>query len=308
MKNIKGSLILLMAAFIWGTAFVAQTSGSQNVGTFTFNASRSFVGAAFLVIVIMVVRLSANKNVKQEITSDEYRPKTKWPIKGGIICGCVLCTAMSLQQYGISIYPKGVAASGRAGFLTATYVVMVSVVSVFMGKKMHWIIGVSVTGCVAGMYLLCMSGGVSGIYLGDVLVFLGAICFTIHILVIDKFSSADSMKMSCIQFIVIAIISTFAMIFKENITFAGIKAALVPILYAGVLSSGIAYTLQMVGQKYAQPSVASIVMSLESVFAVLAGWIVLGELLKPKEIMGCVLVFAAVILAQVPGMKKGDTK
>lgn len=118
MKNIKGSLILLLAAFIWGTAFVAQTSGSQNVGTFTFNASRSFVGAAFLVIVIMVVRLSANKNVKQEITSDEYRPKTKWPIKGGIICGCVLCTAMSLQQYGISIYPKGVAASGRAGFLT----------------------------------------------------------------------------------------------------------------------------------------------------------------------------------------------
>ena len=308
MKNIKGSLILLLAAFIWGTAFVAQTSGSQNVGTFTFNASRSFVGAAFLVIVIMVVRVSVNKNVKQEITSDEYRLKTKWPIKGGIICGCVLCTAMSLQQYGISIYPKGVAASGRAGFLTATYVVMVSVVSVFMGKKMHWIIGVSVTGCVAGMYLLCMSGGVSGIYLGDVLVFLGAICFTIHILVIDKFSSADSMKMSCIQFIVIAIISTFAMIFKENITFAGIKAALVPILYAGVLSSGIAYTLQMVGQKYAQPSVASIVMSLESVFAVLAGWIVLGELLKPKEIMGCVLVFAAVILAQVPGMKKGDTK
>ena len=114
--------------------------------------------------------------------------------------------------------------------------------------------------------------------------------------------------MSCIQFMVIAIISTFVMIFTENVTFAGIKAAIVPILYAGVLSSGIAYTLQMVGQKYAQPSVASIVMSLESVFAVLAGWIVLGELLKPKEIMGCVLVFTAVILAQIPGMKKGDTK
>ena len=138
--------------------------------------------------------------------------------------------------------------------------------------------------------------------------FLGAICFTIHILVIDKFSSTDSMKMSCIQFIVIAIISTFAMIFKENVTSAGIKAALVPILYAGVLSSGIAYTLQMVGQKYAQPSVASIVMSLESVFAALAGWIILGEVLKKREIMGCILVFTAVILAQIPGMKKGDTK
>ena len=185
---------------------------------------------------------------------------------------------------------------------------MVSVVSVFMGKKMHWITGVSVAGCVAGMYLLCMSGGVSGIYLGDVLVFLGAICFTIHILVIDKFSSADSMKMSCIQFMVIAIISIFAMIFTENVTFAGIKAALIPILYAGVLSGGIAYTLQMVGQKYAQPSVASIVMSLESVFAALAGWIILGEVLKKREIMGCILVFTAVILAQIPGMKKGDTK
>ena len=302
MNNIKGSLILLLAAFIWGTAFVAQTSGAGAVGTFTFNTARSIVGALFLAVVIVIKNVLDKRNNSGKVINTENNSRLQtWPLGAGIICGIVLFAAMTFQQYGISVYPQGVAASGRSGFITATYVVMVSVVSVFMGKKMHWIIGVSVTGCVAGMYLLCMSGGVSGIYLGDVLV-------TIHILVIDKFSSADSMKMSCIQFIVIAIISTFAMIFKENITFAGIKAALVPILYAGVLSSGIAYTLQMVGQKYAQPSVASIVMSLESVFAVLAGWIVLGELLKPKEIMGCVLVFAAVILAQVPGMKKGDTK
>lgn len=308
MNNIKGSLILLLAAFIWGTAFVAQASGA-GVGTFTFNAARSIVGALFLAVVIVIKNVLDKRNNSGKVINTENESHLQtWPLGAGIICGIVLFAAMTFQQYGISVYPQGVAASGRSGFITATYVVMVSVVSVFMGKKMHWIIGVSVAGCVAGMYLLCMSGGVSGIYLGDVIVFLGAICFTIHILVIDKFSSADSMKMSCIQFIVIAIISTFAMIFKENITFAGIKAALVPILYAGVLSSGIAYTLQMVGQKYAQPSVASIVMSLESVFAVLAGWIVLGELLKPKEIMGCVLVFAAVILAQVPGMKKGDTK
>jgi len=279
MNNIKGSLILLLVAFIWGTAFVAQTSGA-----------RSIVGALFLAVVIIIKNVLDKRNNSGKVINTENNSRLQtWPLGAGIICGIVLFAAMTFQQYGISVYPQGVAASGRSGFITATYVVMVSVVSVFMGKKMHWIIGVSVTGCVAGMYLLCMSGGVSGIYLGDVLVFLGAICFTIHILVI-------------------AIISTFAMIFKENITFAGIKAALVPILYAGVLSSGIAYTLQMVGQKYAQPSVASIVMSLESVFAVLAGWIVLGELLKPKEIMGCVLVFAAVILAQVPGMKKGDTK
>lgn len=309
MNDIKGSLILLLTAFIWGTAFVAQTSGAEEVGTFTFNAARSLVGALFLAVVIMVKNiLDKKKNLGKVINTENNSLPQTWPVGAGIICGIVLFAAMTFQQYGISVYPQGVAASGRSGFITATYVVMVSVVSVFLGKKMHWIIGISVAGCVAGMYLLCMSGGVSGIYLGDVLVFLGAICFTIHILVIDKFSSADSMKMSCIQFIVVAIISAFVMMFTENVTFAVIKAALVPILYAGVLSSGIAYTLQMVGQKYAQPSVASIVMSLESVFAVLAGWIVLGEMLKPREITGCVLVFASVILAQIPGMKKGDTQ
>ena len=297
MNNIKGSLILLLTAFIWGTAFVAQTSGAGAVGTFTFNAARSIVGALFLAVVIIIKNVLDKRNNSGKVISTENESRLQtWPLGPGIICGIVLFAAMTFQQYGISVYPQGVAASGRSGFITATYVVMVSVVSVFMGKKMHWITGVSVAGCVAGMYL------------GDVLVFLGAICFTIHILVIDKFSSADSMKMSCIQFMVIAIVSTFAMIFTENVTFAGIKAALIPILYAGVLSGGIAYTLQMVGQKYAQPSVASIVMSLESVFAALAGWIILGEVLKKREIMGCILVFTAVILAQIPGMKKGDTK
>ena len=247
MNNIKGSLILLIAAFIWGTAFVAQTSGAGAVGTFTFNAARSIVGALFLAVVIVIKNVLDKRNNSGKVINTENESHLQtWPLGAGIICGIVLFAAMTFQQYGISVYPQGVAASGRSGFITATYVVMVSVVSVFMGKKMHWIIGVSVAGCVAGMYLLCMSGGVSGIYLGDILVFLGAICFTIHILVIDKFSSADSIKMSCIQFMVIAIISTFAMIFKENVTFAGIKAALVPILYAGVLSSGIIVPLMVI--------------------------------------------------------------
>ncbi len=303
MNNIKGSLILLLTAFIWGTAFVAQTSGAEAVGTFTFNAGRALVGALFLAAVILIKNVLDNRSNSGEAAGAENKSRQKsWPVAAGIICGIVLFGAMAFQQYGISVYPQGVAASGRAGFITATYVVMVTVVSVFMGKKMHWIIGVSVVGCIAGMYLLCLSGGLSGIYLGDILELLGAVCFTIHILVVDKFSDADSMKMSCVQFIVIAIVSAVVMMFTENVTFAGIKEALVPILYAGVLSSGIAYTLQMFGQKYAQPSVASIVMSLESVFAVLAGWLVLGEVLKPREAAGCVLVFAAVILAQIPEM------
>lgn len=230
MKNIKGSLILLLAAFIWGTAFVAQTSGSQNVGTFTFNASRSFVGAAFLVIVIMVVRLSANKNVKQEITSDEYRPKTKWPIKGGIICGCVLCTAMSLQQYGISIYPKGVAASGRAGFLTATYVVMVAVLTALIEKKIRPVIVLSVIGCISGMYLLCMKGGFSGIYAADICLLLCAVCFMCHIFAVEHFSSEDGIKLSCIQFATCAVISLILALLFEKPDIGNIVKAAVPIL------------------------------------------------------------------------------
>ena len=158
MNNIKGSLILLLAAFIWGTAFVAQTSGAGAVGTFTFNAARSIVGALFLAVVIVIKNVLDKRNNSGKVINTENNSRLQtWPLGAGIICGIVLFAAMTFQQYGISVYPQGVAASGRSGFITATYVVMVSVVSVFMGKKMHWIIGVSVTGCVAGMYLLCMS-------------------------------------------------------------------------------------------------------------------------------------------------------
>ena len=308
MNNIKGSLILLLAAFIWGTAFVAQTSGAGAVGTFTFNTARSIVGALFLAVVIVIKNVLDKRNNSGKVINTENNSRLQtWPLGAGIICGIVLFAAMTFQQYGISVYPQGVAASGRSGFITATYVVMVSVVSVFMGKKMHWIIGVSVTGCVAGMYLLCMSGGVSGIYLGDVLVFLGAICFTIHILVIDKFSSADSMKMSCIQFVVCGVLSSVGMLFTETPDISNIQAAWLPLLYAGLLSCGVGYTLQIVGQKGINPVIASLIMSLESVISALAGWVILGQVLSPKEILGCVLMFVAIIITQIPiGNKKTD--
>ena len=308
MNNIKGSLMLLLAAFIWGTAFVAQTSGAGAVGTFTFNAARSIVGALFLAVVIVIKNVLDKRNNSGKVINTENNSRLQtWPLGAGIICGIVLFAAMTFQQYGISVYPQGVAASGRSGFITATYVVMVSVVSVFMGKKMHWIIGVSVTGCVAGMYLLCMSGGVSGIYLGDVIVFLGAICFTIHILVIDKFSSADSMKMSCIQFFVCGVLSAVGMLFTETPDISNIQAAWLPLLYAGLLSCGVGYTLQIVGQKGINPVIASLIMSLESVISALAGWVILGQVLSPKEILGCVLMFVAIIITQIPiGNKKTD--
>lgn len=325
MKNIKGSLILALTAFIWGTAFVAQTSGAENVGTFTFNAARSYVGAAFLGIVIWVLSIAkknrstqgndinesaeggiANNTEKSaEVGITENINQTeKWPLLGGILCGIVLFAAMGFQQAGIGLYPEGVAASGRSGFLTATYVVMVAICSQFRGKKLNSYVTVSVIGTIAGMYLLCMAGGFSNIYIGDVLGLVCAMCFTVHIFVIDRFSKVDSIKLSCIQFLTAAVLSTIMTLIFETVNVENLRSAMLPILYAGVMSSGVAYTLQMVGQKYAEPAVASIVMSLESVFAVIAGGVILHEVLSGRELAGCTLVFISVILAQIPQFKK----
>ncbi len=297
MKNLKGSILLLIAAFIWGTAFVAQTSGSKFVPAFTFNAVRSFVGAIFL----WLVHYLSDTQRKRRIP--EYVPG-KWPVKGGIICGLVISFAMGSQQLGIGMYPDGVAASGRAGFLTATYVVMVAVYSQIYGRKIHPLIVTSVVGVICGMYMLCMSGGFGAVYIGDVFLIICAICYTAHILVIDRFSSCDSIKLSCIQFVTCGIVSSVAALISDEIIIDNIINAAGSILFTGIMSSGVAFTLQMVGQKYAEPAVASIVMSLESVFSVIAGWLVLGEMLTHKEMLGCVLVFVSVILAQVPQFRK----
>lgn len=302
MKNVKGSFFLLIAAFIWGTAFVAQTSAADNIEPFTFNTARSFVGAAFL-LVLIAARGLLRKNRQQAPAAESYeekRRRQKRVLMGGVFCGVILFFAMNFQQIGISIYPQEAAASGRAGFLTATYVVMVALCARFTGKKLHPMVAVATLVCVGGMYLLCMGGGWSGIYMGDVMELICAVCFTAHILVIDHFSDVESMKLCCGQFLVAGILSAAAMLLTESPDMGQLLGAWFPIFYVGVMSSGIAYTLQMVGQKYAPPTVACIVMSLESVFAALAGWIILTERLSGRELLGCVLVFGAVILAQVP--------
>lgn len=302
MKNIKGSVYLLVAAFIWGTAFVAQTSAADSIEPFTFNTARSFVGAAFLAMLILIRELWRSKKTGQEsIRQDADRKyKRRRMLLGGVLCGVVLFLAMNFQQIGISIYPEEAAASGRAGFLTATYVVMVALCSRFTGKKLHPMVAVATFVCVGGMYLLCMGGGLAGIYMGDVMELICAVCFTAHILVIDHFSDVESMKLCCGQFLVAGVLSAAAMLLTESPDMGQLLAAWFPIFYVGVMSSGIAYTLQMVGQKYAPPTVACIVMSLESVFAALAGWVILSERLSGRELLGCVLVFGAVILAQMP--------
>lgn len=298
MKNLKGSLILFTAAFFWGTTFVAQVNGSDHLGVFTYNASRSFVGFLFLLIVALL-----NDNRKRANTGTATAP-SKWPVKGGILCGIVLFFAMATQQTGISLYPKQVAAAGRSGFLTAIYVVIVAVIVAIAGKKLQGFVVISVIGTVCGMYLLCLKDGFSGIYIGDLFGLVCAFCFAGHILVVDHYNRADCIKLSCLQFLTAGTLSLLSCLFTEQIVIKDIIAAAPAIFYAGIFSSGVAYTLQMVGQKYTKPAIASIVMSLESVIAVVAGAIVLHEVLSGREILGCTIVFASVILVQIPGFLK----
>lgn len=315
MKNLKGTFILLLAAFIWGTAFVAQTSAGDNIGAFTFNACRNIIGALFLFVVIAILDMRKYSDRNDNLGENNYNidkknyiinkknyltNAKKWPIKEGVICGILLCIAMNLQQIGINTYPDGVAVSGRAGFLTATYVVMIAIASVFMGQKLHKLTIIAAFMCIAGMYLLCIAGGIDEIYVADILELMCAVAFTIHMFTVDKYDKADGVKLSCIQFLTSGILSGILMLIFDKADINSVIKAIIPILYAGVMSSGIAYTLQIIGQKYAKPSVTAIVLSLESVFAALAGWILLGEHLSTRELTGCILVFTAVIIAQIP--------
>ncbi len=296
MKNssIKGALILLVTALIWGGAFAAQSSASDNIGSFGFNAARSFIAAALLFAAVCV---SAHIRSRRIFTRRE--------LFGGTVCGIFLFIATNLQQFGIAAYPAGVAASGRSGFLTATYVIIVALLSPIVGRKVRMSAVISAAGCLVGMYFLCLGNGMSGLYTADILVFACALAFSAQILAVDKFSELDSLRLSCVQFTVCFLLSAVCMVIFEDNSAALFIGAAPEILYAGVMSSCIGYTLQMIGQKYAPPAVASVTMSLESVFAALAGWALLDETLSGTEIFGCCLVFASVVFAQIPfGRKK----
>lgn len=303
MKKTQGAILLFMAAFIWGMAFVAQASAANSIGAFTFNATRSLLAALFLLTVIYVRKYMRRFSAKP---SEQMIPdKSKL---GGLLCGVMLFLAVNLQQFGIAAYPQNVAASGRAGFLTASYVIMIAMFAWFTEKKLRPTVLLSTVGCIIGMYMLCLSGGLSNIYAGDVLILLSAVGFTGYILTIDRFSKQDGLKISCIQFFVCGVISLIAMLIFEKPNIHILFKAWLPIFYAGIFSSGVGYTLQILGQKTAEPAVASIVMSLESVFAALAGWIILNERLSNSEMFGCVLVFISVILAQTPDFHNPASK
>ena len=291
MDRMKNNILLVLTALIWGCAFVAQSVGMDYVGPFTFNMARFLIGAIVLLPVIWFMD-------RQRKTGAEKGAGQKTLIIGGICCGIALAVASTLQQWGILFTTVG-----KAGFITAMYIVIVPLLGIFIGKKVRPLIIGCVAIAVVGFYFLCMTESLR-LGLGDFLMLLCAIAFSIHILVIDHFSpKVDGVKMSAIQFLTAAIISAVPTLLWEQPVFTEILQAWQPVLYAGVMSCGVAYTLQIIAQKNADPTVASLLLSLESVFSVLAGWVLLGQGLSLKELFGCVLIFCAIILAQLPEKK-----
>ncbi|WP_154826460.1 DMT family transporter [Clostridium butyricum] len=295
-SNIKGNVILMITALIWGTAFVAQSVGMDYVGPFTFITARYIVGGGFLIPCIYLLDKIGKKTVKESSHKDK-----KTLFVAGVLCGVALFTASCFQQIGIQYTTVG-----KSGFITSLYIVIVPILGILFKKKVPVKVWISVVISLVGLYLLCMKEGFS-ISKGDFLILICAFCFSIHILIIDKYSSiVDGVRMSCIQFFVAGFLGVILMFLFENPSITDILSAYNPILYAGIMSSGVAYTLQIMGQKYTTPVLATLIMSLESVFAVISGWIILGEVLSFKEFIGCCLVFIAIILAQLPDRKVKD--
>lgn len=295
-SELKGNLILLLTALIWGCAFVAQSVGMDYIGPFTFQCIRCLMGATVLIPVFLFLDQSKKKNGTYKApTSDEKKTQ----IIAGIICGLMMTVAGNLQQIGIQY-----TTAGKAGFITAIYILIVPILGIFMKKK----VSRRLWGCVAlallGLYLLSVTDGFSAINKGDIYVFLCAIAFAFHIIAVDYFvDKVDGVRLSSMQFFICGILSGVLMFIFETPSLHNIFAAALPILYAGILSCGVAYTLQIIGQKYTNPTMASMIMSLESVFAILGGMVMLHEIPTARETFGCVLMFIAIIIPQLTERK-----
>lgn len=290
--KVRNSCLLFLTACIWGSSFVAQSVGMDYIGPYTFNCLRFLIGG---LVLLPVIFFSRHRKKDQKDRSKDRTLQKKEILCGGIVCGVVLCIASTLQQIGI-IYTT----AGKAGFLTAMYIVLVPVLGLFLKRKAGLQLWISVGLALIGLYLLCMKGAFS-LNGGDVLLILCAVGFSVHIMVVDYFSpKLDGMILSCIQFLVAGLISGIGMLLSEQFDWHMVLLAAKPILYSGVLSCGVGYTLQVIAQKGLNPTVASLLMSLESVASVIAGFLVLHEVLSGRELLGCVFMFAAVILAQIP--------
>lgn len=292
--SMKSSFLLFLTALIWGMAFVAQSVSMDYMGPFTFNGIRFLMGSLALLPLVWVRR-------KRDRLRQVPRAGLKVTFTGGICCGLALCTASLFQQFGI-LYTT----VGKAGFITALYIVIVPVMGIFLKKKVSGRIWIGAFLAAFGLYLLCMRDRLA-LDKGDGYVFIGAVVFAVHILVIDYFSpKADGVELSCIQFLISGVISSILAMCFETLSPGGLMEGIVPLTYAGIMSCGVAYTLQIIGQKGMEPAIASLILSLESVVSVLAGWVFLRQTLSPRELLGCVLVFGAVILVQLPDQNKSQ--
>lgn len=295
-RQLRGGAMLMLTALIWGTAFVAQSVGMDYLGPCAFTATRNFIGCvALLPVIALASRLRSGAQPEEAAPAPGKKALFGW----GAACGLLLGGATLLQQAGMQT-----ASAGKAGFLTALYIVIVPVLGIFLGRRPGLKVWMGVVLALVGAYLLSVKGG-AGIASGDLLVIASAVVFSLHILVIDSVPAGmDGVRLSCVQFLVAGAFALVLALFLETFTWRDILSAWVPLLYTGVVSSGVGYTLQILGQRTVNPTVACLILSLESVFAALAGWAILGQALSLRELFGCALVFVAVILAQLP-RKKG---
>lgn len=290
----------ILAAFIWGTAFVAQDLCADAIGAFAFNASRYFIAVLALLVVIAIS--SMQHKDKPALSPAEKKAANKQLWIGGLCCGAALAIASNFQQAGLVAGTD----AGKAGFITALYVVLVPVFGLFFKRKVNLPTWIAVVLSVVALYLLCIKGSFT-LAPGDLLILACAVCFAVHILVIDHFTAyCDGVKLSCLQFLFAGVISTVCMFLFEKVDFAAIWSCILPLLYVGIFSCGVGYTLQILAQKDSNPTVVTILLSLESVFAVIAGAIILKQQMSVREYIGCVVMFAAVVLAQIqfPEKKK----
>ena len=292
MKNkLRGSLAILIATVIWGSAFIAQSVGMDYIGPFTFQTMRSVLAVPFLIIVIFLIERNPAKSIKNWLEPDLW--------KAGLPCGVALFIAAGLQQMGI-VHTT----AGKAGFITAMYIVLVPILGVFLRKKPPFTAWIGVLLAVAGLYLLsCV--GVTQVNIGDLYLLGCALGYAVQITLVDQMgTSVDGLRLNCVQSLFCGIFSGIVMFLTEDVVISSILSCWIPLVYAGIFSLGIAFSLQIIGQKHLEPTPAALIMSLESVFAVLFGWLLLHERMSTAELCGCALVFCAVILSQIPAKEK----
>ena len=284
-KKLKSTFLLFLTAIIWGFAFVAQRVGAEYVGAFTFNGIRFILGALSLIPVILIFE-------KEKFNKEKF----KRTVMSGLLAGVVLFIASTLQQYGVEITQS----AGKAGFLTGLYIVLVPLIRFVMGKKTNILTFFGAIFAVVGLFFLCMTGNEISFGTGDIVLIIGAFFWAGHILVVDKFvNDISPLKFSMTQFLVCGIFSIVGALLTENIEFSAIQSAGIPILYGGLMSVGVAYTCQILGQKDADPTFASIIFSTESVFSAIGGAIILHEIMSGRGYIGCALIFIGIILSQL---------